>query len=105
MSGLFDSILITAVDTVATEIYAPATDGVAMSILMTNGHFGTLPISVWIDRTGSIIKLASDVRVRAGKPQEILVGSKVALKAGDKIYATCPVAGAFTGVLSAYKDQ
>lgn len=105
MAGLFDSELIVTVGNTPTVLYTPATDGVAMSCLLTNGHYGTLPISVWIERGDDIIHLALDKRVRAGQPYEALIGSKVALKAGDNLMAQCPVAGVFTGVLSAYKDQ
>jgi hypothetical protein len=105
MSGLFDSNLVAAVNSTPTLIYQPVTDGVAMSCLMTNGYMSTLPLSVWIDRAGVVVKLASGDRVEAGKSLEVLAGSKVALKAGDMVYAQCPIAGAFTGILSAYKDQ
>jgi hypothetical protein len=104
MSGLFDSDLVVTVGSAATLIYQPATDGVAMSCLLTNSSYGTLPITVWIDRAGVVVNLPGK-RVGTGECVEILAGSKVALKAGDKVYAKCPVAGAFSGVLSAYKDQ
>ena len=105
MAGLFDSDLITSVGNTPTLVYQPLTDGVAMSLVLNNGHFGTLPVSVWIERGEDRITLAKDVRVLAGRPYEVLIGSKVAFKAGDKVFAKCPVAGAFTGVLPAYKDQ
>jgi hypothetical protein len=104
MSGLFDSDLVLSVGATPTLIYQPETDGVAMSCLLTNGHFATLPLTVWIDRAGATVSLPGK-RVDAGEGVDILMGSKVALKAGDKVFAQCPLAGAFSGVLSAYKDQ
>jgi hypothetical protein len=105
MSGLFDSNLVVSVGSTPTLIYQPDTDGVTMSCLLSNNFYGTLPLTVWIDRADAIVNLAPGVRVESGQSYEVLVGSKVALKAGDKLYAQCPQAGAFTGVLSAYKDQ
>lgn len=105
MSGLFDSNLVVNVGSTPTLLYAPGTDGVTMSCLLSNSFYGTLPLSVWIDRAGAIVNLAAGVRVNSGDTYEVLIGSKVAMKAGDKLYAQCPQAGAFTGVLSAYKDQ
>ena len=105
MSDLFDSVPVVSVGEAPTLIYQPTTDGVAMSCLLSNGHFGTLPVTVWIDRAGVTVSLAAGVRVLAGDSHEILAGSKVALKARDKVYAKCPIAGAFSGVFSAYKDQ
>lgn len=105
MAGLFDSKLVVSVGSTPTLVYEPATEGVAMSLLLTNGHFGTLPLSVWIERGAERIDLAVGRRVPKGQPIEVLAGSKVALKAGDRVMAKSAVAGAFTGVLSAYKDQ
>lgn len=105
MSGLFDSDLIVSVGTDPTLIYQPITDGVAMSCLMTNEHFSTLPLTVWIERAGAKVSLAKAADVKAGESIEVLRGSKVAFKAGDKIYASCPMASKFTGTLSACKDQ
>lgn len=105
MAGLFDSKLVVSVGTAPSLVYEPATEGVAMSLLLTNGHFGTLPVSVWIERGAERIDLAVNRRVAKGASCEVLSGSKVALKAGDRVMAKSPVAGAFTGVLSAYKDQ
>jgi hypothetical protein len=105
MSDLFDSGLVVSVGATPTLIYQPTSDGVAMSCLLSNGHYGTLPLAVWIDRAGVTVNLAAGVRVRAGDSREVLAGSKVALKAGDRVYASCPLAGAFSGVLSAYKDK
>lgn len=105
MSGLFDSNLVVSVGATPTLIYQPTTDGVAMSCLLSNGHFATLPLTVWINRAGVVVILAAGVRVNAGASIEVLAGSKVAIKAGDKVYAKCPLTGAFSGVLSVYKDQ
>lgn len=105
MAGLFDSKLITSVGSSPTLVYEPTTEGVAMSLLLTNKHYGTLPLFVWIERGLERIDLASGRRVQKGHSLEVLSGSKVALKTGDRIMARCPVDGAFTGVLSAYRDQ
>lgn len=106
MSGLFDSQPLVNIGMVATLVYTPLTDGVAMSCIITNGHYASLPVTVWIDRAGTLIYLAQGgVYIDAGDSMDILKGSKVAIKAGDKVYATCPVDGVMTGMLSAYKDQ
>lgn len=105
MAGLFDSKLVISIGDTPTLVYEPATDGVAMSLLLTNTHYGTLPISLWIERGADRIDLARARRIQKGTPCDLLGGSKVALKAGDRVMAQSPVADAFTGVLSAYKDQ
>jgi hypothetical protein len=105
MSGLFDSKLAVEVGSEPALVYEPATEGVAMSLLLTNKHFGTLPVSAWIERGTETIHLAVSKRVLAGHPYEALAGSKVALQAGDKIYAKSVMTGAFSAILSAYKDQ
>lgn len=108
MSNLFDSVPIPTVDDVPTLIYSPSVDAIAMSCLLTNSHISALPISVWIERdtgTVAVIKLAVNRRVGSGESIDALSGSKVALMAGDAVYAQCPVAGMFSGIISAYKDQ
>ena len=106
MSGLFDSQPVVNIGTSATLIYAPTTDGVGMSCIVANAHYAALPVTAWIDRAGTIMYLIQGgVRINAGDSLDILKGSKVAFKAGDKLYASCPVANVMTGILSAYKDQ
>lgn len=105
MAGLFDSVLIPSVGSTPTSLYQPLTDGVAMSCLLTNASAGSLPLSSWIQRGADVIDLSVAESVEAGVSLDIFKGSKVALKAGDTVYASCPVAGAFSGILSAYKDQ
>lgn len=106
MAGLFDSQPVVNIGTVQTQIYAPAVDGVAMSCLITNTNYATLPVSVWIDRGGIIIDLTKGgLRIDAGESKDVLNGSKVAIKAGDIVYARCPIANVLTGLLSAYKDS
>lgn len=105
MAGLFDSVTVASVGSVPTILYQPLVDGVAMSCLLTNASAGSLPLSVWLERGVTTINLAVSESVESGVSLDIFRGSKVALKVGDIIYGKCPVAGAFSGILSAYKDQ
>jgi len=73
--------------------------------MMANAYFGRLPITAYILRGAQKIYLANPVDVAAGATVDLLNGSKVAFAIGDSFYASCPIAGAFSCLVSAYKDQ
>lgn len=103
MAGLFDSAVGNTIGSTPTLLYTAGVDGVAMSLLLTNTHYGALPVSVWLDRGGQRIDVFAD-RIKSGGSAQGIRGDKIATKVGDKIYAQCPVAGVVDYAFSAYKD-
>ncbi len=104
MSGLFDSALGSKIGAADTAIYTAEVDGVVMSILLTNSHFGTLPVKVWISRGGVAESIFAD-RIKSGESAPATRGDKVAVSVGDIIYASCPVADVISFAISVYKDS
>ncbi len=104
MAGLFDSIEVPSIGTSNIAVYSPTTDGVIMSVILTNKTTGTLPVSCWIQRGADTVKLATDARVLAGRSFDVLQGSKIAIKSGDVVYSKTVLSDGFNCIISAYKD-
>ena len=105
MSGLFDSVIINLTSSGQEIVYQPSIGCMVLSFILSNNNNGALPISVWVVRDSTTVKIATNQSVNAGSSFEITNGTKVALKTGDIVYAQCPVANAFSGILTAFKDQ
>jgi len=67
-----------------------------------------LPISVWIDNSGTLYYLAKDLRIPPGGSQRLTGSEKMVLLAGDIVKADGPQvttgAPSFTAVVSVYED-
>ncbi len=84
---------------IAGPIFAPTEDGKLVSLRLTNGYWGTLPVHVWLERDDQRIDLANPARVQAGGAVE-LVEKEMAFKSGDILYGQCRVSHAFSGLLT-----
>lgn len=93
-----------SIGSTATLLHDATITGMMMSAILTNNHYGTLPITLWITRGVDIINLIKNKRVLSGDFYNIAKESKIVMLIGDKLYAQCPVAAAFSAALTLYKD-
>lgn len=67
-----------------------------------------LPVSIWVDASGTAYYIAKDLRVPAGESQRLTGSEKMVLLAGDIVKADGPQAASgtpsFTVVVSVYED-
>ena len=105
MAEIFKSTLFNLETGDALVIQETAEPTVVLSLVLSNNHYGTVPVSVWLTRGALTVHLRRDVRIDAGDSLDVLRGTKVALLAGDTVTVQCPIDGAVSGVLSTFKDE
>lgn len=105
MAEIFKSALIN-LDTVGNhEVHAVTDPEVVLSLILSNNHEGTVPVSVWVTRNGEDFFFRRAIRIDSGDSLDVLRGTKVALLAGDTLNVSSPIQGAVSGFLSTYKDE
>lgn len=86
-------------------VHEAAEPTVVLSLVLSNNHHGTVPVSVWLTRGAQTVHFRRDIRIDAGDSLDVLRGTKVALLAGDTITVSTKVDGAVSGILSTFKDE
>lgn len=105
MAEIFKSDVIELGSNETLAIQQPTEPSVVLSLVLSNNHHGTVPVSVWLTRGAQQVYFRRDVRIDAGDSLDVLRGTKVALLPGDVLSASVDGEGAVSGILSTFKDE
>lgn len=107
MLNIINSSIIsnTAITTTESVIFTAHSSVILFSIVLNNGHFSSLPVTVKLYKNSDFAYLAKNVSIDPGTSFDVSGGIKLALTTGDTITAVCPIAGVYTGLISYYEDK
>ena len=105
MAEIFKSDVIELVSNETLAIQQPTEPSVVLSLVLSNNHHGTVPVSVWLERGAQKVYFRRGFRIDAGDSLDVLRGTKVALLPGDVLMASVDGDGAVSGILSTFKDE
>ena len=105
MAEIFQSDVIELGSNETLAIQHPTEPTVVLSLILSNNHYGTVPVSVWLKRGDQLVYLRRGFRIDAGDSLDVLRGTKVALLPGDVLMASVNGEGAVSGILSTFKDE
>lgn len=102
----FDNGILANVGTTEAAIYTAPAGGphLLISVIATNIYGAGLGINIKVVRGGTTIWLAHNRRISTDESNEILMGSKVSLEAGDIIKASAAVDNAFSVIATITED-
>lgn len=102
----FDNGILANVGTTEAAIYTAPAGGphLLISVIATNIYGAGLGINIKVVRGGTTIWLAHNRRISTDESNEILMGSKVSLEAGDIIKASAAADNAFSVIATITED-
>ena len=87
------------------SIYEATASVVVASCLISNSGSALIPVAVRIVAVGGKSYLMRRVRVAGGGSDDATGGRRIALSAGERLVASCPVAGIASAIVTLYKDE
>ena len=89
----------------ATTVFQATADCIVAGCLVTNSGSGEMPVTVNLVLADDTVHLLRRMRVGAGDNADATNGVRVALAAGERLIATCPVADTASAIVTLYKDE
>lgn len=102
--SLFDSAVPHLVGITPTMVYTAVDSGTLLQCDLSNSHWGSMAVSVWLTRGVQTFYLANGIRVETDVVADVIAGRKIVILQNDEIWMQAPVAGVITALVSAFKD-
>ena len=106
MAAAFDNGIAANVGSTEATVYTAPTGGphLLIGLIATNIYGAGLGITIKLIRGADTIYLAHNKRIETDNTNDILLGSKVSLEAGDVIKASAAVDDAFSVIATITED-